>query len=128
MLHHLGWNIVREILQRIDVLLVPLVGGDNSDRLVLRLLLGIDLRLIKQEAQLLHGILRSLFRGCSEPLVPDKAQRLGQNRYLLLQFGNAFLLCFVFRAGNGDHFGVACLEIFRTFHGSIIPYMCQKVQ
>ena len=28
----------------------------------------------------------------------------------------------IFRPGNGHHFRVACLEIFRIFHVLIIPY------
>ena len=51
--------------------------------------------------------------------------------YLVLQMGKTLiqgqklllltLKFLVFRAGNGDHFGVACLEIIRLIHGSIIP-------
>ena len=67
--------------------------------------------------------------------MPGKAQRLHEDRNLLLQFGNALvlsrqfgILLFIFRPGNSDRFRVACLEIIRTFHVLIIPYFSRKVQ
>ena len=133
-LHHLSRGALGDVLQRETGLFALLTGGRRSG-LLLRFLLRTDLRLVEQEAQLLHGILGNLLGGRAELLMPGKAQRLHEDRNLLLQFGDALvlsrqfgILLFIFRPGNSDRFRVACLEIIRTFHVLIIPYFSRKVQ
>ena len=73
----------------------------------------------------------ALFRGSTESFVVGKAQSFHESLDLLFHLGKTLvqgqklllltLKFLVFRAGNGDHFGVACLEVIRLIHGSIIP-------
>ena len=120
-LHHFFGCALGDVFKSI---LVLLAGGFGS-RLFLGFLLCTGFRFVEQETQLLHSAFGNLLRGCSELLMPGKAQRLHENRNLLLQFGDAPALSLellIFRPGNGDYFRVTCLEIFRTFHALIIPY------
>ena len=122
MLHLLRGHSFRDGIQSVGMLLVPLVAGHIGGFRILFFRGGEHLGFVEQEAQLLHERFVRLLGGCAKPLVPGKAQCLHENRNLLLQFGDALLLCFIFRPGNGHHFRVACLEIIRTFHVFIIPY------
>ena len=120
MLDPLYGKILRDGVQGVLVLLVPCMGRHLGDVLVLRLRFSKNLRLVEKPAQLLHNGFLTFLGGCTEPLMLRKAQCLSQNRHLLFQSGNAPLLLFVFRAGNGDRFPGTCLEVICLFHKSII--------
>ena len=127
MLHLLNRNTFRNIVQGILVLLVPLVGGYNGDVLILRLCFSKNLRLVEQKAQLLHEGIFRLLRGCAKLLMPGKTQSLHEQIYTafkLRDFLSLSLKFLVFRAGNGDHFGVTCLVRFCLIHVNIIAYFC----
>ena len=73
MLDPLGGQIVRNGVQGVLVLLVPLVGRHLGDILLSSLELSKDLGLIEQKTQLLHEGVLTLFRGCAELLMLRKA-------------------------------------------------------
>ena len=111
---------------------VPFVGGNSHTVVILFCgLVCIDLRLVKQQAQLLHGILTAALRGCAESLLPAQTDRLCQQRYLLFKGRNPFFLplkLLIFCTGNGDHFLAACYLFLIISHSPIIPYFTRKVQ
>ena len=107
------------------MLLVTLVGCHNGG-----IILFPDgakyLRFVEQETQLLHESVVTLLGRCTEPLVLVQAQCLHESIHTTSKLRDTLALSLkflVFRAGNGDHFSVACLEIASLINAFIIPYM-----
>ena len=116
MLHLLGGDSLRDGIQCVGMLLVPLVACYIGNFRLLFFRSGEHLGFVEQKTQLLHARFVRLFRGRAKPLVPGKAQRFRQQLYLAFQTRNTLVLkCqssvlfLIFRPGNGHHFRVACL-------------------
>ena len=120
--HHLHRYVFRQFVQRVFMFLVPLVGGNGHTAVILFCgLVCIDLRLVKQQAQLLHGILRSPFRGRAKPLLPAQTDRFCQQCHLLFKGKNPLFLplkFLIFCTGNGHHFLSVC-QLFRKCQISV---------
>lgn len=74
---------------------------------------GINLRLIEEQAELLVHFLRRFLRGSPKLLTVNDAELLQQPLVLRLQV-------LVFRTGDGHHLRRLC-NILSLFHGSILP-------
>ena len=131
MLHLLGGDPFRNGIQGIFVLLVPLVRCNNNCGVLLRFGLSKDFRFVKQEAQLLHESIFTLFGRCAELLMPGKTQGFHEHIHTTFQlrdFLSLSLKFLIFRPGNRHRIRVPCLQIIFLFHELILPYFLGKVQ
>ena len=131
MLHLLNRNPLRNGVQGIFVLLVPFMSRYHSNGFFCLFSCRKHLCFVEQEAQLLFEGVLGLLRRCTKLLVPGQAQCFHeqiQTAFKLRDLPSLSLKFLVFRAGNGDHFSVACFGNFCLIHMNIITYSFQKVQ
>ena len=121
MLNSLRWNIIRDMIQSIFVLLVALVLRNDGCLFFFSGL--IYLGFIKQKAELLHDRIIRLLRRCTKSLMACKTQRLQKQIYLIFQMrntlvlrGQSSVLLFVFRPRNRNNCRVSFLRIIRLIH------------
>ena len=103
MFHRHDLNVISENVRHTAGLLALVRAHLDSRRSVLfgRLGRGIYLHLVKEQAELFHGLLRNVLGGGTELLLPNHVQPLHQPLVLPLQLGNIVLLfvkLLVFRA------------------------------
>ena len=130
MFHLLCGDALRDVVQGVFVLLMPLMGGYNNGFFLFCAYFRKYLSLIEQKAQLLHEGFLALFGGRAELLVPGKAQCFHEHIHAAFKLRDTLALSLkflVFRPGYGDCFRVACSQILFLVHDMIIPYFCKKV-
>ena len=117
MLHHFRRGALRHNIQYIATL--PLAGMGLYRHLLrcgIFCPIGVGLRLIRHERQLVHQPLFKTLRGCPKLPLLGKTKLLQKPLVLELQLSQLRLLRIIFRPRNGHHFRGAYGSVLLMFH------------